>query len=329
MKGELSHGLPALATAGNRIVRADTGAAVVLRGLNRSGLEYSEPSEAGFLAAAGFTREEVREIVLGWNANVIRVPFNQDWALHGRGGHSAEEYRAALDQVIEWAAAFGAYTILDLQWLDADTVYGHTSGRENHVAPLPDALSVSLWSEFAARYREEPAVLFDLFNEPHDPVDDDWRPLHVIGPDGSVVEADPDCVGPEEWVPWAERLVREIRAIHPGVLILVAGVDWAFDLRGVEIDAPNIVYSAHIYANRARRHWRKALGRADRVPVFVGEWGGRDCDLEFGRRLAQVLRSSACGWAAWSWADFPKLVAPPNFQPTLFGALVRNELRAT
>ncbi len=329
MKGELSHGLPALATAGNRIVRADTGAAVLLRGLNRSGLEYSQPSDAGFLAAAGFTEDELREIVLGWKANVIRVPFNQDWALQGRAGHSSEEYRAALDQVIEWSAALGAYTILDLQWLDAETVYGHTSGRENHVAPLPDALSLTLWSEFAVRYRDEPAVLFDLFNEPHDPVDDDWRPLHLIAPDGSVIEADPDFVGPDQWVPWAGRLVREVRAIHPGALLLVAGVDWAFDLRGIEIDAPNIVYSAHIYANRHRRHWRKALGRADEVPVFVGEWGGGDRDLDFGRRLVQALRTSACGWAAWSWADIPRLVHATGYQPTPFGALVRDELMLT
>src|SRR5512146_3230703 len=118
MNGELSHGLPALATAGNRIVRSDTGIAVLLRGINRSGLEYTEPAAGGFLAAAEFSQAEVQEMVLSWRANVIRVPFNQDWALNGRNNFSAEDYRAALDQVIDWAAALGAYTILDLQWLD-------------------------------------------------------------------------------------------------------------------------------------------------------------------------------------------------------------------
>src|SRR5258708_18135814 len=54
------------------------------------------------------------------------VPFNQDWALRGRKDCSPEEYRASLDQVISWASALGAYTILDLQWLNAETVYGHT-----------------------------------------------------------------------------------------------------------------------------------------------------------------------------------------------------------
>src|SRR5215469_15433436 len=126
MNGELSHNLPQLVAAGNRILRSDTMRPVLLRGVNRSGMEYSEPSDAGFLASAGLTEDEIREIVLSWRANIIRLPFNQDWVLRGRRGHSAEDYLASLDLVISWAAALGAYTILDLQWLDADTVYGHT-----------------------------------------------------------------------------------------------------------------------------------------------------------------------------------------------------------
>jgi len=55
MNGELSHNLPPLITSGNRILSAGTGTPVLLRGLNRSGMEYSEPSEAGFLGAAGLT----------------------------------------------------------------------------------------------------------------------------------------------------------------------------------------------------------------------------------------------------------------------------------
>jgi hypothetical protein len=52
MRGELSHGLPELATSGNRIIDADSGEPVLLRGVNRSGLEYTDPTAAGFLAAA-------------------------------------------------------------------------------------------------------------------------------------------------------------------------------------------------------------------------------------------------------------------------------------
>ncbi len=79
MDGELSNALPCFTTLDNRIVRADTKETVLLRGLNRSGLEYSEPDEQGFLSAAEISRSEIRTIVEKWGANIIRLPFNQHW----------------------------------------------------------------------------------------------------------------------------------------------------------------------------------------------------------------------------------------------------------
>ena len=336
MPGALSQNLPWLATAGNRVVQAGATKPVLLRGVNRSGLEYSEPGDAGFLAAAALTQYELHHIVQNWKSNVVRLPFNQDWALHGRNGHSAEEYLGALDQVIAWNAALGAYTILDLQWLDADTVYGHAKDAAgnsvvNRVAPTPNADTIALWNRIAQRYRDESAVLFDLMNEPHDPLKDDFLPIHIIGRNGQVERSDGDFVDAAIWSAWAARLVKEIRSVRPNGLILVAGVDWAFDLRSVRVNAPNILYSAHIYSNRPRRTWKRALGRASGVPVFVGEWGGADQDLPFGRDLAGVLRQQSLGWTAWSWVDYPQLIQPPRapgYQPTAFGDLVRRELLA-
>src|SRR5262245_49710832 len=103
--GELSSGLQALGALGNRIVHRDTGAAIQLRGVNRSGLEYAEPGERGFLDTAAITESELYEVIKTWGCNVIRVPFNQNWVLRGRGGHTAESYRLALDQIVAWAAS--------------------------------------------------------------------------------------------------------------------------------------------------------------------------------------------------------------------------------
>jgi endoglucanase len=335
MQGRLSHDLPWLITEGNRILRADTSEPKLLRGINRSGLEHTEPTGAGFLAAAKFTAGEVREIAVNWNANALRIPFNQDWALRGRRGHSAEEYLTSLDQVISWAAELGAYTILDLQWLDADTIYGHTRARNrakvpNRVAPTPNADSIVLWRTLAGRYRDEPAVIFDLFNEPHHPLEDDFLPIHLIAPDGSVIESESSFVGPDEWNPWAQRLVAEIRAVRPSGLILVAGVDWAFDLTRIRVDARGIVYSAHIYPHHRPDDWHRPLSRSCDVPVIVSEWGGTDKDLRFGDALSRRMRELGIGWTAWSWVDHPHLIVPPHtlhYSPTPFGALVRAELQ--
>jgi len=332
----LSSGLPELIVSGNRILRSDTMRPLLLSGINRSGLEYTYPTDAGWLSAARFTLEEVREIIVNWGANVLRVPFNQKWALTGANGHSAEEYLASLDQVITWAAEVGAYTVLDLQWLDTETIYGHVKqqGREmeNHVPPLPNADSIKLWRTLAARYRNEPAVLFDLLNEPHHPIADDPYPLLLMGADGKVSETEQGYVTAGDWVRWAEYLIREIRAIRPEGIILVGGVDWGFDLRDVRLQAPNIVYSAHIYSNRKPTDWSRAIERNAEAPVFIGEWGGGDQDLKFGQTLARQMRRLGLGWCAWSWADYPQLIKPPGapqFAPTLFGELVRDELKSS
>jgi hypothetical protein len=135
-----------------------------------------------------------------------------------------------------------------------------------------------------------------------------------------LYEADQFEVRAEEWLPWARKLVDVIRAQHSQSLIWVPGVDWAYDLRGIELDASNIVYSSHVYPNRLRWHWRSRFGYVgeDR-PLFLGEFGGGSGD-------------KSCGWTAWSWADHPRLVENAqrgDHTPTLFGDLVRRALVRT
>jgi hypothetical protein len=307
---------------------------ILLRGINRSGLEYTTPTASGFLQPAGLTEADMQQMITNWRANVIRLPFNQDWALHGTGDHAAEDYLSGIDQVVAWASALRAYTILDLQWLDAVTMYGHVAGAngtpvDNHVAPTPNADTILLWRTLAQRYSDEPAVIFDLFNEPHNPVSDDTHPFYVLSANGGVVPAQGRTVTTGDWVAWATRLTAEIRAIRPQGLVLVAGLDWAFDLQGISVNAPNVVYSAHIYPDRQQSDWWKAVGRRDQIPVFIGEWGGTDTDLGFGRNLAALLTDNGLGWAAWSWTDYPHLIEPPgapDYRPTIFGQFVQQQL---
>lgn len=323
MNGQLSHRLPLLTTTGNRIVNASTGEPVLLRGLNRSGLEYSDPDEQGFLSGAGICRAELQTIVNEWGCNVVRLPFNQEFVLRGRNGLSAEQYRQALDQVISWNAMLGAYTLLDLQWLDAQRIYG---GNRNFVAPLPNIESVTLWTALAARYKDEPAVLYDVFTEPHDRLPDDPYPLNKE--DGTAYPVGQFAVTMAMWQAWAQQLVSAIRTQNPRSLVFIPGVDWAYDLNGMPMDLSNVVYSSHVYSNKGT-DWEDAFGNlADTVPVFVGEFGGEDTpgDLEFVSRLIVYLQQRRIGWTAWSWFNDPFLVN--RYAPTKFGALVRQQLGA-
>ncbi|WP_348265196.1 cellulase family glycosylhydrolase [Telmatobacter sp. DSM 110680] len=321
MNGQLSNGLPGLQTSGNKIISLATLEPVTLRGVNRSGLEYAGPDEQGFLSGASLSRSEIQLIVRDWRCNIIRLPFNQDFVLRGRLGRSGEEYQKALDQVIYWASAFGAYTLLDLQWLDAERIYG---GNRNFVAPLPNSESVELWTTLARRYASEPAVLYDLFNEPHDRLDDDPYPLNKE--DGTTYPPSQRRVTMREWQPWARKLTQAIRSENQDALVFLGGTNWAYDLRGMPMDLENVVYSTHVYPNKST-DWPEAFGNLSKsVPVFAGEFGGTETpgDLEFVQRLIKYLEELEIGWTAWSWSDSPFLVA--RYAPTAFGRVGRQAL---
>jgi endoglucanase len=312
------------------LMDSKSGEQVTLRGVVRSGLEYSSPGDTGSLVKAGISAQEIQEMAVGWGAKIIRVPFNQDWALRVEG-YDPEPYLAALDFVIEGAAALGAYTLLDLQWLDSHTQRGTNSdGSSNFVPPLPNLGSIELWRQLAMRYAEEPAVLFDVLNEPHDAASDDPVPLLGIDEDGYTFPLSSRQVSMTEWQPWALHLIAAIRSGNPNAVIFVSGVNWGYDLRGFPLpDVDEIVYSTHVYPNKGT-DWDQAFGSLGSVrPVFAGEWGGGPNDLAWGGRLADYLSLKQIGWTAWSWSDAPRLVqlplAPP-FVPTEFGELVRQRI---
>lgn len=332
MRGELSHGLAQLGVAGKQIIDIGSSAPVTLRGIVRSGLEYSPPSGYGSLANAGISAEEIAEIVGTWQANIVRVPFNQDWALP-REGYDPGPYLSALDFVIDACASEGAYTLLDLQWLDATTPRGHNSdGSNNFVAPLPNLLSIEVWRQLAARYAGEPAVLYDIFNEPHDALADDPVQLLGMGPDGATFPLPSGRVGMAEWQPWAMQLIAAIRDQNPQALIFVPGTNWAYDLRGFPLAGETgIIYSTHVYRSKGN-NWDDAFGAlSTSYPVFAGEFGGGPDDVQWGTMLIDYFREHGIGWTAWSWADEPHLVEmplAPDYRPTAFGQIVLNALTA-
>ena len=307
----------------------------MLRGVNRSGLEYAWLPD--FLGSVGITEDEMEQIVRVWGANIVRVPFNQDMVLPPDGfdpnQYDPNQYLTALDTMIERAARRGAYTLLDLQWLDHTTARGtNNDGSKNFVAPLPNLKSLELWSTLALRYREEPAVLFDIFNEPHDPLENDPVQLQGIRDDWSTFDIGSRKVTMKEWQPWAKQLVLAIRSVHPEALIFVPGINWAYNLDGHPLrDMDGLAYSTHVYKDKApdEDSWEDAFGElSEDVPVFAGEWGGTD--IQWGQALAEYLAKHTVGWTAWSWYNDPFLIQPPAapWTPTEFGKLVYQQLHS-
>jgi hypothetical protein len=320
--GALSGALPWLRVVGNRLVTL-AGDPVVLRGVSLLGLERAAPHpEQGFAAGAGLT-QPMLESVLAWGVNIIRLAINRGRVLNGAAGLSAWDYITELDEIVRFAAARGAYTLLSLRQLDEATVFGTVPGPNgerlpNYIAPQPDYDAIGMWRVLGERYADEPAVLFDLYTAPHSPLADDLTGYHSDW---------------ELWTLWVQMTVAELRRLHPRAICWVSGLAEGTDLSGFPISGtagdpvPNLVYAVHLYPRRANP-WPAMQALARTQPVFVTEWGGGEADVLWGERTALALRGSGLGWVAAHWNAEPFLVRPgrEHIAATPFGTVVQRAL---
>src|SRR5205809_5626473 len=160
--------------AGNHFVDG-AGRTVRLLGVNRSGTEYECMANNGFFDGPSDAASVAA--MASWNIDAVRVPLNEDCWLGINGApaaYSGTNYRNAIAGYVSRLHAAGMYAIVDLHWnaqgsLPAD---GRT-GQGRQMADLDH--SPAFWSSVATVFRSDPAVVFDLFNEPHDISWDCWQ----------------------------------------------------------------------------------------------------------------------------------------------------------
>jgi hypothetical protein len=241
---------PELKVSGNQLVTAD-GKSVWLQGVNICNLSIRPDEEHKILWSAHVALEE-------WHANVIRLPvLDSFWFGRGRGKlttNDEEAYRAIADKVIRMAAGQGAYVVFDL-----------------HRYLTPDQSCADFWKDAAARYANNPAVLFDILNEPHDTTWGVWR-------NGGIVHGknknSPDIVSVG-----MQALVDAVRGAGARNVIVAGGLGFAFDLTGIvngyaleDTKGNGVAYATHFY--NWHGGWAKhILGTAAKYPVLVGECG--------------------------------------------------------
>lgn len=265
--------LPWLSTRGNQIVD-QAGKPVRLKGVNLSGMEFGQ--KAAPVSPARL------DAVKAMGGTMVRVPLNQGWALQDPA------YLARLDEAIAAASQRGMYVLLDMHWI------------RDHQSATPDAETMQLWRTLAHRYREQPAVLFDLHNEP-------------------------GMIGWNTNAAWAEALIGAIRQVHPRSLVMVEGTNKAQRVAGAlerPVRAENVVYQVHAYGPRQHgpgvgpAQWDRHFGKvAEKYPVFVGEMGGEPDEFPALRELIAYLDQKGLGWAAWHCADGEVFKADGSLAP--------------
>lgn len=313
-----------------RVVGADirtfAGKRVWLQGVAIPSMEWT--------AAGEHVLESVRVAFRDWGANCIRLPIREHfWA--GTGPYQKDGgagYRQLVADVVNLAAARRAYTVLDL-----------------HCFRAPGKEHAEFWRKAAGRFKNNAAVLFELFNEPHDISWDVWQR------GGEVVDREARSR------PLAERpgkrkrfrsvgmqgLVDAVRGSGAKNLVIVGGLDWGYDLSGVltghaldDRGGNGIVYSSHVYPWKDR--WRERfLNVAAIYPVFIGECGAPGKRLHFipperhedaatwVPDFLAVVQKHKLHWTAWSFhpSASPCMLKDWTYEPTPhWGALAKQAL---
>jgi endoglucanase len=307
-----------LRAQGNRLVTVEGGKETWLQGMNVASLDW------------GVRGEQVhKSVIVGideWKGNVIRLPVKDDYWFGKDADDGGAAYRAIVDQVVTLAANRGAYVVLDLH---------------RYRAPRQEYLK--FWTDAATRYKNHPAVIFDLLNEPHGVTWEIWR-------DGGFVEekkkdGDEDAfLTAEEKLhnkhgfqsPGMQVMLDTVRATGARNLVLVGGLDYAYKLDGIvdgfglkDATGNGIIYACHIYP--WKKGWQKnLLDAAAKHPILLGELGANTGKMSWLPAEQQedattwvpailgLIQQHKLNWTAWCFhpKSGPRMLLDWNYTPT-------------
>ena len=343
-----------LKVSGNRIVTASGGCTVQLKGVNIDSLEYNSVGDG----PSNDILTALQEAVTGWGANIIRLPMSQDrwFGVANSNNKTAAYYQSLVQGLVQYCSQNNVYIILDLHW---SGTYGGTAptapvantngwGTATAQQVMPDWNSVTFWSSVAAAYANNPAVIFDLYNEPHPDASlsfpNDWG----IWLSGGSTSNTPSQT------PGMQYLLNTVRGVGANNLVIAGGLQFCQDLTDINVydltdtaSGFGVVYGAHIYGNTTGdtpTEWNNNIaGYTNKHPVFVGEFGNStNCnvtDTTFNSNIFPWLNGTNSnsyvfpGATAWAFhpTSCPNMLtawtSPPTaLSPTEWGTTVENWL---
>jgi endoglucanase len=311
---------------GNHFVDGE-GQTIRLLGVNTPSSEYACAQNYAFYD--GYFTGDAAPIA-SWNADAVRVPLNEDcWLntnLPNGDPYGGAGYQHAIEQYVAELNAHGLYAILDLHW----SAPGNQLAGEQQ--PMPDKNhSITFWEGVAGAFKGNPAVVFDVFNEPYDPTDprsgDDqtqsekvtwecWkngtRPDPVGGgaPPIPCVTAAYDTNGNKTTtyeIAGMQSLVDAIRGTGATQPIMIGGLNFANDLTGWIANEPTdplgqLAASFHNYMGTGKCDdvacWNSQIAPvAASVPVVTGEFAEDNYEEPGCNEGANNFDNEYMGWA--------------------------------
>lgn len=259
-----------------------------------------------------------------WKINVVRLPLNEACWL-GLASvnpvYRGAPYQNAVADYVKRLHAAGLYVILDLHW----NAPGSQAALGQQVMPDADH-TPAFWQSVAKTFKKDPAVLFDLYNEPHDVSWSCWR-------DGCKTAGGWKAVG-------MQKLVDKIRGTGATQPIMAGGLGWAGDLTGWLQWRPSdpahaLVASVHTYnfgGCVTQACWDAQIAPvAASFPVVTGEVGENDCAHSYVDAYMTWADSKGISYLGWTWNPWdcgngPALISDWAGTATPFGAGLHDHL---
>jgi hypothetical protein len=301
-----------ISISGNHFVNG-AGQTIRLLGVDHASSEYACAEGWGY--NDGHQNDADAAAVAAWHADAVRIPLNEDCWLGANSQPNSSEtgggttltqagYQQAIVSYVNALNAHGIYAILDLHW----TAPGSQVALEQQ--PMPDAdHSPDFWQSVAATFKNNPAVVFDVFNEPYDPTDprsgDDRNASDAVTWGCWATGTKPDPIGggappipcdtqaydengnatSRYQIAGMQSLVAAIRSAGATQPIMVGGLNYSNDLSQWAANAPNDplnqeAASFHNYMGQACSDvtcWNSTVAPvAAAVPVVTGEFDEDD-----------------------------------------------------
>jgi endoglucanase len=352
----------AIRVQGNHLVDA-VGKLLQLRGANVSGLENT--AIQGWAKRPGGGYDNWADAKLGaepdwaklasWKMNVVRLPLNEaSWLGYictmadgsTRNADPGGNYRATVKQSIAGANAAGLYVILDLHWSAPQKIC--PQGQ----APMADSdNSIAFWISVANTFKDNPAVMFELFNEPfgqnmYPVAAGDWQVLRDGGSYFPFAHQNTSTGRVEtsnlSWqATGMQPMLNAVRSTGATNVVLAGTMGWCADLSQWLAHKPidpagQLAAAWHAYPwgrDKSKPSWsgigdqyQMAAAITAQMPLVISETG-----QSFS--LAETLFSWAdhnpgVSYLAWTWNPWGPwdLIKDSSGTPTEFGSYYRAHL---
>ncbi|HSW79991.1 MAG TPA: cellulase family glycosylhydrolase [Candidatus Saccharimonadales bacterium] len=317
-------GVPlAISIAGNHFVN-QYGQTVRLIGVNQFG------KCADGTVLHGDTDQAAVDNLLKYHINTVRLIMNEDcWlGINGLpgGGLTSAQLKSKISAYIDLLNKNGIFVVFDLHTNAPNGNCPDTGGIcvSNGQQVMADAdHALDYWTSVANNFKDNPAVIFEAYNEPHPSTDDTkatdpwkcWRDgctatVYNYTYDGPKINFDWQTVG-------MQQIVNTIRNTGAHNVISLGGLSFSNNLNHfLDNDANGKPYLPNDPDNQisASFHNYKGWGCGDtscwdnniapvanKMPVITTEFGQHDCSHDFLDTWFPWADKHGISYTAWVW----------------------------